>query len=276
MGKKKIRIGPIIALVFLSLIAVSTIYPILFMILSSFKTNLEYMTNVFGLPRQVNFGNYRLAFEDFDILRLASHSLLIAVSSVVITAVITSMAAYGFAKLRFRGSGHLLALVIACMMVPGQVLMIPVYLLMSRLHLINNFLSVILFYVSISIPFGTYMLTANCRNIPNEMIESAEIDGANPLLVFVYLILPMLQPAVMTLVILNFLTFWNELLYAMLFLQTDATRTMTVAIATIMGRYSTNMPLLMTGLLINCVPTLLIFIFFQKYLRKGIMIGSIK
>ena len=273
---KKKKLSQILIFIALMVIAISTIYPILFMLLCSFKQKYEYMTNVFGLPKSLYLQNYVISSEKFNIPRFTLNSSIVTVCSLFLSTLVTSMAAFGFAKLKFRGSETVLTLVIACMMVPGQVLMIPVYLMMSRLHLVNNFLSLILFYVTTSIPFATFLLTVNCRSIPDEILQSAEIDGAHHAGIYLWIIVPMMKPSIMTLIILNFLAFWNELMYSMLFLQTETTRTMTVAVATVVGRYVTNMPLLMTGLLINSVPTILVFIIFQKYISKGIAVGAIK
>lgn len=276
MKGKKLGPGQIILFIVLLIVALSCIYPILFMLLSSFKERVEYLKNVFGLPQGLYLKNYVMSFEKFNIPRLTLNSLIVTLSTIAVSTLITSMAAFSFAKLKFRGSGWIFTLVIACMMIPSQVLMIPVYLIMSSLHLINNSLSLILFYVTNSIPFATFMLTVNCRGIPDEMLQSAEIDGAPVPTIYRKIILPMLKPSLITLLILNFLFYWNELMYSMLFLQTETTRTMTVAVVTIVQRYTVNMPLLMTGLMLNCIPVIVVFILFQKYISKGIAVGAIK
>lgn len=257
-------------------VVISIAYPFLFMLINSFKDKSEYYSNIFGFPRSFQLKNYIIALERFDVFRLGLHSLTVTVFSVIINVTVCTMAAYSFAKLKFKFHNKVLNVIISCMMVPGQVLMIPVYMIMSNLGLINHFASAILFNVAMSVPFGTFMLTAQCQNIPDEIIDAAEIDGASIPQIFRNIICSLLKPAMITLVILNFLTFWNELLYSMLFLQDNQTRTLTVEIATSAGKYSSNMPLMVTGLLINCVPTILIFIFCQKYISKGLMVGAVK
>lgn len=274
--KRPWKMSRILIYIILIALVLSILYPFVYMLLASFKGKSEYYANMFGLPQAPSLLNYRVAFQKFDILRLGKNSLLIAGISVVANCLISSMAAYGFSKLPFFGSPKLLKGIIACMMVPGQMLMIPVYLMMARMGLTNNYLSVILFYVATAIPFGTYMMTAQCRNIPDEVLEAAEIDGGGFGRIYFSVILPFLKPAIITLVILNFMTFWNELLYSMLLLQTPEVRTLTVEIASIIGKYNTNMPLMMTGLLVNCIPTVLVFVFFQKYIVKGLTAGAIK
>lgn len=265
-------------LIYAALIAIviSIIYPFIFMILGSFKGKSEYQANMFGLPREWDWKNWRIAIEKYQVIKYGWHSFVVTVSSVLLNVSVCTMGAYAFSKLKFRFSEGVLALIIACMMVPKQILMIPVYLIMSKLGLINNFASAILFNVATSIPFGTYMLSTQCQSVPDEILEAAEIDGASVVKRFINIVLPLVKPAIMTLVVLNFLTFWNELLYSMLFLQSNATRTLTVEVATSVGKYVTNVPLMLTGLLINCLPSLIVFVVFQKYISKGIMVGAVK
>lgn len=269
-------IAKVVIYTILIAVVLTIFYPFIFMILNSFKLKSEYYSNIFGLPRSIQFTNYRIAMERFDIFRLGGHSLIVTVSSIIINLLIATMAAFGLSKMPFKGSKTIQMLILGCMMIPGQVLMVPVYLIMSQLGLINTFPSVILYYVATAIPFAVFMLSTQCSNIPNGVLEAAEIDGASPPKIYINIIFPLLKPSIVTLIILNFLSFWNELLYAMLFLQTQSTRTLTVEITTSIGRYTSNMPLLMTGLLLNCIPTIIIFILFQKQIAKGVTAGAVK
>ncbi|MBJ6361490.1 carbohydrate ABC transporter permease [Paenibacillus sp. GCM10012307] len=260
----------------MALLACSTLFPILYMILTSLKSRTEYLSNMFGLPHTLFTRNFGMIFDRFNIPLLGMNSLIVAVSAVALSLLITTMAGYGFAKFDFRGSKLLFVLVVACMMVPGQVLIIPVYRLMADFGLINNYLSVILFYTTTSIPFAAFLLTASTRAIPKDLMEAAKIDGAGVLGIYWRVVLPMVMPAVVTLAILNFLGFWNELLYAMLFLQDSSKQTMTVAVATLSGGVRKNYPMLMSGLLLNSVPVIVIFLLFQNQIQKGITMGAVK
>lgn len=150
----------------------------------------------------------------------------------------------------------------------------PIYVIMSKLGLVNTRLSVILVYVATSIAFSTYLLCQNCRDIPDEIMEAARIDGASYPGVYIRIIVPMLRPTMATLAILNFLSYWNEIVYSRLLLQKTQLHTMTLGLLTLNGKYGTNMPLLMSGLIINLIPALMIFMIFNKYLSKGIAMGS--
>jgi len=275
-GEKKNSVSKVFIYIVLIIISISIAYPFFYMVITALKSQSEYYSNIFGLPYKTTLLNFKVALERFNVLLLGRNSLIVASISVFLNCTVSAMAAYAFSKLPFKGNKNIMKSIVACMIIPGQMLMIPVYIIISKAGLINTFAGIILFYVATGIPFATLMLKTQCDNIPNEIIEAAEIDGTDPVKMFFFMIIPFLKPALFTLVILNFMGFWNELLYAMLFLQSPEKRTLTVEIATSVGRYMTNMPLKMSGLLINSIPTILVFIFFQKHISKGLTLGAIK
>lgn len=152
----------------------------------------------------------------------------------------------------------------------------PDYLMMSNMGLISSYWSCILYFGATGIPFGTFVLTSQCHTVPDAILDAAEIDGASPVRAYRSIVLPLLRPAITTVAILGFLSCWNDLLYSMLLLQKNSVRTLTVEVATTVSKFSNNMPLLYTGLLLNCIPTVLVFIFFQKYIAQGMVAGAVK
>lgn len=274
MKKKKLTVSRIIMYLFLIITAVSTIYPVIFMMLSSFKDKIDYMKNMFGLPSVWRLNNYKAIFNSFDIRQMMFNSFYATIAGVIVSLAVTSMAAFSLTKLKYEGRNGIFSLFMFVLMVPGQALMMPIYVIMSKMGLVNTRLSVILVYVATSIAFSTYLLCQNCRDIPDEIIEAARIDGASYPRVFAGMILPMLRPTLATLAILNFLSYWNEIVYSRLLLQKTELQTMTLGLLTLNGKYGTNMPLLMSGLIINLIPALMIFLIFNKYLSKGIAMGS--
>ena len=272
--KKKLTVSKVLVYLFLIITAVSTIYPVIFMILSSFKDKIDYLKNMFGIPTVWRLNNYKAIFNSFDIKQMLFNSFYVTIVGVVVSLAVTSMAAYSLTKLKYRGRNGIFRLFMFVLMVPGQALMMPIYVIMSKMGLVNTRLSVILVYVATSLAFSTYLLCQNCRDIPDEMIEAARIDGAGYPRVYARIIVPMLRPTMATLAILNFLSYWNEIVYSRLLLQKTNLHTMTLGLLTLNGKYGTNMPLLMSGLIINVIPALLVFIVFNKYLSKGIAMGS--
>ena len=275
---KSIKLNFIKAIIFIFLLAmtVSAIFPFYFMIVSSFKKTGEYFLNFFGLPQAPVLDNYKKLFEQFPVIKMVFYSTIVCAAALVASIFIITLAGFIFAKFPYKWSNHIFIAIVACMMVPPIILVIPVYILMSSLHLINNYLSLILFYTAIVIPFSLYLITSNFKSVPNECLESAMIDGCSLFGLYRRIVLPLGKPAVLTLMTLNFLWFWNEFLYSLLFLQTNELRTLTVGVAVIIGKRTSEMTLLYTGLFVNSIPVLIVFSLANKYLVKGLVSGAVK
>ncbi|HEX5500758.1 MAG TPA: carbohydrate ABC transporter permease [Thermomicrobiales bacterium] len=261
--------------IFLALLAIAatTVYPLLFLAFNALKERTEYAKNVYGLPRALNLANFQVLVENYDILRAVANSLFVTAIAVVVSVLLSALTSFVLAKVPFRGQRAVFGLIVGVLLVPAQVLLIPVYLLFSRLGLVNNALSVILIYTALALPFGTFLLTSSFRAIPNELIESARLDGASLGTVFRTVIVPLGRPAILTLAVLSFLSMWNELLLGMMLLPDQSKRLLTPTIALLLGRLLTNQPLLMAGLLISSLPTVLLLIIFSRYLVRGITLG---
>jgi raffinose/stachyose/melibiose transport system permease protein len=271
--RRPIRPGKTVVFVLLALVGATTLYPLYVMAVDALKSRTEYYSNVYGPPKHLFLGNFNLLMENFDILGALLRSLFVVCIAVVVATFVASLASFALAKIPFRMSNTVFFVAVALLLVPGQVLVIPVYLFFAKLQLIDNFLSVILIYVATSLPFGTFLLTSNFRAIPDELIESARIDGASMWRTFWSIVLPVGRPAVMTLVILSFLSMWNELLLALMLIPDEARRLLTPTITTLMGRYLTNQPLLMTGLLFSSIPTIVAFVVFSRHIVRGVTLG---
>jgi ABC-type glycerol-3-phosphate transport system permease component len=254
-------------------IAASTVYPLLFLGLNALKERTDYYANAYGLPRELYLGNFTILVENYNIVRALLNSVFVTGVAVTATLLIATIASFALAKVDFVGQRVLFSLIVAFLLVPGQVLLIPIYLLFSRLDLVNNYLSVILIYTALALPFGTFFLTSSFRAIPTELIEAARIDGASLFHAFRTIVLPIGSPSIMTLAVLSFLTMWNELLLGMMLLPDESKRLLTPTIALLLGRLLTNQPLLMAALLISSVPTILMLIVFSRYLIRGITLG---
>lgn len=271
-ASERLRVKLPIFLVLLA-IAVTTVYPLLFLALNALKERTEYYASAYALPQGFYLGNFLTLVENYNIVRALLNSLFVTAVAVTATLLIASIASFALAKIDFRGQRPLFALIVAFLLVPGQVLLIPIYLLFSRLDLVNSYLAVILIYTALALPFGTFFLTSSFRAIPTELIESARIDGASLFHAFRTIILPIGSPAIMTLAVLSFLTMWNELLLGMMLLPDESKRLLTPTIALLLGRLLTNQPLLMAALLISSVPTILMLVIFSRYLIRGITLG---
>jgi ABC-type glycerol-3-phosphate transport system permease component len=257
----------------LCLLGIVCVYPLLFMALNSFRTNAEFNLNPFGLPTAVRFDNYRTLLDQFPFTSAMVHSVIVVIPAVLLATAFSALAAFVFTKTPFRGSNALFYLMLMVMLMPGVVLIIPLYITVVHIGLANSFVPAILIYTAINVPFGTYLLRANFRGIPDSLVEAARIDGASLFRVFYRIVVPVGMPGVIAVAILTFLTAWNELFISIVLLHTPATEMLTPTLTQLQGRYGTDIPVLMAGLLLGALPTVVIYLVFARYFVRGLMSG---
>jgi ABC-type glycerol-3-phosphate transport system permease component len=159
------------------------------------------------------------------------------------------------------------------MVIPPVTLVIPMFMLMVNLHLINTLPSVIIFYIGLFVPFSVFFLTNFMKSVPYELIEAAKIDGLTPFAILRRIVVPLSSAALFTLMLVNIIYAWNELLIALVFLQQQESRTLMSGLSLFQGRYSINQPLVMAGAFVSVLPILLMYIFGQRFFVKGMMAG---
>lgn len=257
------------------LLAVIALIPFLWMISTSLKSRGALMSiPIEWIPAEPTLDAYTEVFSRFPFLRTIGNSLLISVSYTLITLISASMAAFAFAKLRFRGSGAILSVYIATMMIPTQVTMIPLFVVMNRLGLIDSYASVIL--PSMFKPFAVFLLVQQMRTIPNDYIDAARIDGAGLFQTYRKVALPLCIPTLATLAVTTFMESWNDYLWPLLMLTDRNKMTLPIALSTLNGQYNTEYNVLMAGSLISMIPIIIIYIAAQKQFKSGLMAGGIK
>jgi ABC-type glycerol-3-phosphate transport system permease component len=252
-------------------------YPSFLCILARFGLQESpYLDNKWGLPLQPVLSNFvtALAGERF-FLRFAS-SLILTVGSVGISLIIACLAAYAFARMPFRGKKTLFNLVLALMVVPPVVMVVPLFVSMVAWKMVNTYQGVILIYVGLLMPFSVFLMTNFFRTIPREIIEAARMDGCSTLRVFWSIMMPLSAPAVLTLIVVNAMWVWNELLIALIFLQRDDLKTLMVGIASMRSRNYLDIPATMAGLLVATIPIVILYIFGQRYFIRGLTSGAVK
>jgi len=266
------------AVIFLTLVvlSISNLYPLLFMFLNSLRSHTEYLKNPFGLPdlSKLEWNNYVTMVSQFKILNLFKNTLIISVFTLIFLLAFGIIASYAFAKLEFKGKNIIYLLIISSMFVPVQVTIIPIYLMFSKIHLVNTYWSVILTYLGMFLSEAILLMTAAFRGIPDEIIEAAELDGAGYFDTLRYVIVPMGRPAIILCVIYYFIVTWNDLFTPMILLTDMDSRTVMVALASLISRYSGDPTLQFAGLFLAAIPAILVYAFFQKYIIKGIGEGS--
>jgi ABC transporter, permease protein len=257
------------------LIAFIAMVPFVWMISTSLKTRGALMSiPIEWVPEHPTLDAYQTVFERFPFFQTILNSLFISVSYTVLTLLSASLAAYAFTKIRFRGSGLVLGLYLATMMIPTQVTMIPLFVVMNQLGLINHYASMIL--PSVFKPFAVFMLVQQMRTIPRDYLDAAKIDGASTFRIYRSVMLPLCVPTLATLSITTFMESWNDYLWPLLMPTDRAKMTLPIALSTLNGQYNTEYNVLMAGSLISMIPILLLYIFAQKYFKNGLMAGGIK
>lgn len=250
--------------------------PSIFMIITSLKSQQEYTFNKVGLPETVTFEHFRNVLFDSGFFGWMANSIILAGGAVALSTVVSCLGAYAIARMQFVGRGFLFSASTSLMAVPPVVMIVPLFVLYTQLQLISTYQGAILIYAGLITPFSVYLLTSFFRTLPREIFESARIDGASDLRILWQIVIPLSLPAVLTLVVVNALYVWNDLLMAIIFLQDDSKRTLMAGISVFQGRYGDQIPLTMAGMVFASAPMVILYLVFQKHYIQGLMAGSIK
>ncbi|MGQ9573203.1 MAG: carbohydrate ABC transporter permease [Dehalococcoidia bacterium] len=277
LAKVNQKLSGLLIFLLLLVLSISNLYPFFFMFLNSVKSRTEYFINPFSVwGLELTGDNYRTMISQFKILDLFGNSLVISFFTIVLLLGLGVLASYAFAKIRFRGRDALYLLIISTMFIPVQATIIPLYVLFSRLGLVNTSWSVIFVYVGMFIPEVILLMTSGFRGIPDELIEAAKLDGAGYFQVIRYVIVPMGMPCIILCIIFYFIVTWNDLFTPMILLQSMDKRTVMVALAALISRYSGDPTFQFAGLVLASIPAILVYAFFQRYIVKGISLGATK
>ena len=272
MSKFRWRTNTIIFLALLSA-AVTTLYPLIYVAITSARTLEDYVKNAYGLPKFFTLDSYRILIENYSLGTSARNTVIVVGASLAIALVFSSLAGFALAKYDFPGSKFMNWSFIAVMLLPSQILIIPIYLLLSKFSLVGHLHGLMFVYIGTNIPFGVFFLKSTFSAVPDTILDAARIDGAGFFTSFFKIAIPNAAAGITTLAVLQFLGMWNELLYAYLILPDQATRLLTPALASIGGRYTTNQPLVAAALCITATPTLILLAMSSKYLVRGVSTG---
>ncbi|GCD83071.1 carbohydrate ABC transporter permease [Parageobacillus thermoglucosidasius] len=248
--------------------------PFIWMILSAFKTESEVMQIPPTLwPNQFTLENFVNLFENMNFALYLKNTLIIVLCS-FIGLFLNAMAGYGFAKFQFKGRDKLFYLVLATMMIPGQVTMIPVYLILNEMHLTNTMVGIVL--PGLVGAFSIFLFRQFMSTIPDELLEAARLDGASEFRVFMQIVLPICRPILAVQGILTFIAGWNSFLWPLIIANDESLYTLSVALSLLKGQYGGNFALQMAGSTFMVVPIIVIFMFFQKYIIESYTISGMK
>lgn len=250
------------------------LFPLFFIFNNALKTRDEYMANQLALPTSVTWDNFTAVFQYPRLLSWFGNSILLTGVSVGACTLIAILAAYAFANLQFPGRNTLFNLITPLMVIPPIVMIIPIFVLFQKVGLINNLAGPIVIYTGLMLPFTIYLLRNFFITIPREIREAALLDGCSSWQLVTKIILPLSRPALVTSVIVNAVWVWNELLIALVFLQTEEQRTLIVGIAaSLQKRFNLDIPSLMAGLAVATIPMILLYVVGQNALVRGLVAG---
>jgi multiple sugar transport system permease protein len=269
-NKKKTAIHIIIAILLLipAVIAISPFFYMLYISLTQADI-LSMRLDFSGL----SFINYIRVLTGLNFFNSLKNSAIVTLISCVLNCIVSSMAAYAFAKKKFPFRESLFALYLATLMVPGYVTMIPLFISMSKLGMLNS-------YFALSIPvvnaFGVFLIKQFMGSVPDDMLEAARIDGCGEAKTFIYIVLPLVRSVLITLAVFTFLNVWNDFLWPLMVINDNSMATLTLSLANLTGNYRTNYGIVMAGATLAFMPPFVLYVFCQKQFVEGIAMSGIK
>jgi raffinose/stachyose/melibiose transport system permease protein len=274
----KIKDGLVKSLLYITLIiyAVSIFFPILLMLLTSLKSNKEIFTNPYGLPYVFNLDNYIKLIKISNYLVYFKNSIIVAVTSIFFILIISSLASFVLAKYRFTGNRFLYFYFIAGLIIPIKLGTIGILKTMITLHIFDHIASLVIVNVAMGIPFGVFILTDFIRMIPEELSNSARIDGCSEPKIFYKIILPLIRPALAAVAIINFIPIWNDFWFPLILIRSDNMKTIPLATALLYGQYETNFGLIFAVLSMASLPVIIFYLILSRQFIKGLSSGALK
>ena len=253
-----------------------SLYPAVWMGLTSLRTNRELFAAPWGLPERLLWGNYVRIFHQSPILRYFLNSLVVSSTSTFLILIVSSMLAYPLARFKFRGRNFLFYLIIAGLALPAHISLIPILVLLKGIHLNDTYLALIGPYVGFGLPFSVLVIRSFFLTIPRDFEDAAKLDGCSAHGIFWKILLPMIKPALAVVVIFNFMTNWNEFLFALTFIQRRQLKTLPVGLMDFAGEFATDWVGVSAGFTIATIPVIVIYCIFQKDLLRAVRFGAIK
>lgn len=259
----------------LTFLAAGVVIPFVWMVLASFKSSNE----VFSIPMKLlpttwHYENYMDIWKKIPLLTFFKNSIKLTVITTLIQVFISCFAAYGFAKVKFKGRDLLFVTYVTTIAVPWQVYMVPQFAMMTKMGLTNSHLGLILMQAFSAL--GVFLMRQFMMGIPNELLEAARIDGLNEYGIFARISLPLVKPGIATLVIFTFVNIWNDFMGPMIYLNSTELKTIQLGIRMFISQYGADYALIMAASVCSLVPVLVIFILCQKWFVGGITAGGVK
>ena len=262
--------------VLMALAVIVALYPIIWVILSSFKTNKEILSSGLSLPASFSLDGYRQALQMAPIFKFFGNSLLVSLLSTILNVLFLSMAGYVFAKKQFKGKNLIFTILSLSMVIPTTALLSPVYTVVQRLGLYDTKAALILVYTALSMPVSLMILRSTFAAIPSELEEAARMDGAGFLKIFFLVMVPCAKGGMSSAAVLAFLESWNEFTFALILTSSVSTRTLPLSLSYFTAQFSFNYTALFAAITIAVIPSIVIFAIFQEQVNQSLVSGSVK
>lgn len=257
------------------ILAISTLYPLIWLAVNSLKTETQMFEASWSLPEEYHWENYARAW-DYGIAKYTINSILVTTVSVLLVVSISMMAAYALARFQFPGQTILMLFILGGLMLAPEVSLIPLFRILVQLGIYNTYLALILPYTAFGIPFTTFLLYAYIIGLPRELEEAALIDGAGAFGVFWHVIVPLSRPILASAMLLEAMRVWNEFMFALTFLSSDDLKTLPIGILSFVSTLRTEWTVVMAGLVMSAIPMILLFLLTQRQFIRGLTSGGIK
>ncbi|CAH2403961.1 carbohydrate ABC transporter permease [Mesorhizobium escarrei] len=260
----------------LVLLLMETIYPLLWVLFGSLKTKQEMLSNIWGPPSSLVFQNYVDAWRIAGMGSRIVSSVFVTGSALFILVAVATPCAYALARLRFPGRGLVLAVAVAAMLVPPQVMAIPLFMVARDLGLINNRLGIAFVYAATSLPLSVFILRSFFVTLPADLEDAARVDGASRLAILIHIMLPLIRPGVALILIFGFIEIWNDFFLAFLLLRDPAVQTIPLGLVSFFQQYDSLWTLYFAALTITTLPVIVVFIAMQRQFIAGLTAGAVK
>lgn len=272
----KQKAARVFSYLFMALCVLVALFPIVWVVLSSFKTNREILSNGLQLPSTFSFSGYKQALEMAPILKFFINSLIVSFASTALNVFILAMAGYVFAKKKFRFKNLIFGILSLSMVIPSTALMSPVYTVITKLHLYDTKMALILVYTALNMPISLMILRSAFAAIPTELEEAAYIDGAGFFRTFWQVMMPCAKGGLASAAVLAFLGSWNEFTFALLLTSSTSTRTLPLSLSYFTSQFSFNYTAMFAAITIAVLPSIIVFSIFQEQVCSSLTAGSVK
>jgi multiple sugar transport system permease protein len=269
------RFGSVLKYVTLTVITLIWLLPIFAALITSFRTMDDISINGFwSVPTQFSADNFSEAWTTANVNSYLLNSFIITIPSLFGMLFLSSLSAYALARFKFRGNLFFYFMYVAGTMLPFQILLLPVFRLTNTLGLYNTYGALILIHTAFQLGFCTFVMRNFMRTVPEDILDAARVDGCSEFRIYWQIMLPLSLPSLAALATLEFTWVFNDFLWALILVSSDALRPVTAGLATLQGQYTTDWPVITAGALLSTVPTVLVFIFLQRYFIQGLTLGS--